>query len=188
MKETSILTEFLRGEDPVLGRRDFVKLSLGAALACTFAATLGPGRAEAALRVGEVLPTITLTDLKGYRMTLPDDVKGKVILIHFWTSKCSCYKEEIPLIESVYRTYKSKEIAPFAVNVGKRNGDAEAYVATAKLSYPILIDSDSMMAKRYSINSTPITFLCDRKGIIRFKILGEVNRDGLRRMLDALIQ
>jgi alkyl hydroperoxide reductase subunit AhpC len=43
-----------------------------------------------------------------------------------------------------------------------------------KIKYPVLLDPDSKTAKRYGVSQLPCTFILDRDGVIRAKIIGQV--------------
>ncbi len=175
------------GRDKGLMRRDFVKSCAAAAMALLVPAGTAPGRAEAALKIGEGIPKASLRDLKGNSVVLPDDARKKILLVHFWASWCSFCEKEIADIAALYGNYKDRGMLPFSVNVGESQAVVQAYVNRLKVPYPILLDADSETARKYGVTGLPTTLLCDRSGIIRFKILGEMSRQGLKRLLDYLI-
>ncbi|MFB3884237.1 MAG: TlpA family protein disulfide reductase [Thermodesulfobacteriota bacterium] len=170
----------------VLSRRDLWKFCMKVAGTFLLPVAFWPAAAEASLRVGDTLPTVSLPDLKGNKITLPSDFPGKVILVHFWASWCSFCIKEMVAIESIYNSYGGKGLIPFSINVGENRGAAESYLANMRVSYPVLLDSTSGTARQYGVTGIPTTFLCDRKGVIRFKVLGEVNQEGLKRILSSL--
>ena len=45
--------------------------------------------AEAALRIGSALPPVTLPGVDGAPVRIPESVKGKVVILHFWQIGCS---------------------------------------------------------------------------------------------------
>lgn len=63
----------------------------------------------------------------------------------------------------------------------------EAYISNIRVSYSIPLDSDSSTAKKYGINGIPTTIITGRDGLIRFKVLGEINREGLQKLLSPLL-
>ena len=173
--------------DKVFSRRDFTRFCMTSAGTLLLTTAFFSETAEAFLRVGDILPKVSLPDLKGNRVTLPNDFAGKVILIHFWASWCPFCVKEMIAIESIYSIYKEKGVIPFSINVGENSRAVEAYVTKIRVSYPILLDTQSGAARGYGITGIPTTLLCDRNGVIQFKVLGEVNQDGLRRILAHLI-
>src|SRR5512146_2449014 len=97
----------------------------GAAALCImfFALTVlfsfsGCGRKEPP-GVGVAPPGFTLPDLKGDKITLPDDFRGKVVVIRFWIDSCKSCEKEMPEIDQIYSKYKDKGLVVLAVNVGQ---------------------------------------------------------------------
>ena len=167
-------------------RRDFLRLCLAAGLGL---AVLGrnPEEAWAALRVGDVPPRVTLNDIRGNNITLPADFKGKVSLVHFWASWCTACRPEIAALETIFGKYRNKAVIPCSVNIGESRDAAESYIRNMKVTYPFLLDPKSSVVRQYSISGIPTTYVLDRESVIRFRIIGEINRDGLERLLRTLL-
>jgi thiol-disulfide isomerase/thioredoxin len=148
----------------------------------------GPNEtAEGAVKIGDVPPRADLLDLKGRKVSLPDDLKGRVGLLHFWASWCPYCRKEFMAIESLFQQFKSKGFLPYSINVGENTVAVEAYLATLKVTYSIPLDADSSTAKRYGITGIPTTLIVDRGGLIRLRILGEINKDELIKRVAALM-
>jgi cytochrome c biogenesis protein CcmG, thiol:disulfide interchange protein DsbE len=183
---------YFKGGDEVFktgtlyGRRGFFKilptLAIGLGLPLFWRAT----KAEANLKIGDSPPKAALSDLAGKKWVLPNALKGKVGLIHFWASWCPYCLKEMMGIEANYQPDKGKGFMPFSINVGESSQAAEAYLASIKVSYPILLDPNSAVAKQYGITGIPTTLITDRENVIRFKILGEITKDGIRRLISTL--
>ncbi len=45
---------------------------------------------------------------------------------------------------------------------------------TVAMSYPILLDQEVAIAKRYGVVALPTTFFVDGKGVVRGKLIGEI--------------
>lgn len=146
----------------------------------------GPLFAQTALKTGDPFPRFTLPDFNQSVYTLPDDARGKVLIIHFWASWCPLCVREMNAIEAIRTEYAEKGMAVFSINVGDTVDAARAYVKNTRAAYPILLDSKTEVAKQRGVNSIPTTFVCDRNGVIRFKILGEVSKIGMEKLLSIL--
>jgi thiol-disulfide isomerase/thioredoxin len=85
-------------------RRLFLKMAActGLALIILVAALQ---RGEAAFRVGDVPPAVTLSDLKGTAVIVPSAFTGKIALIHFWASWCPTCSGEMKSLQSIYDKY-----------------------------------------------------------------------------------
>ncbi len=163
-----------------------MRLCLGAGVGLALSGWM-PADAWAILRVGDIPPRVTLNDLNGNTVALPADFKGKVSLVHFWASWCTSCRLEIAALESIFGRYGNKSVIPCSVNIGESREAAESYIKNMKVSYPILLDPKSSIIRQYSISGIPTTYVLDRENVIQFRIIGEINRDGLERLVRALL-
>jgi cytochrome c biogenesis protein CcmG/thiol:disulfide interchange protein DsbE len=115
-------------------------------------------------------------DLKGQIWSL-DKIRGKVVLLRFWADWCPYCRYEMPVIEKYYRMLKSQGFEVLAVNVKQSAAVTEAFTAQLDITFPILLDPDGKMAKRYGVYAIPTNFLIDRDGIIHEILIGEVFRE-----------
>ena len=149
---------------------------------------LPPGlpTADAALKIGDAFPKTAVSDRQGKPVALPDDFKGKVVLIHFWATWCPFCIKEIRALESIYGAYREKGLMSFSVNVGEDNQTIAAFLKNETVTYPILMDRNSEAARQCGVTGLPTTFICDRNGVIKYKIIGEINKSGLERLLASM--
>jgi cytochrome c biogenesis protein CcmG, thiol:disulfide interchange protein DsbE len=139
------------------------------------------------LRVGDFPPRIQLANLNGSAVRIPDDFRGKVIMLHFWTGGCSSCAEEMPAMEKLYEKYGRKGLVILAVNIGQKKDVVKKLVKDSGISYPVLLDLDRKMADSYDVVGVPRTYLVDRKGVIRYKILGSASGETLKKQLLSLL-
>jgi peroxiredoxin len=142
---------------------------------------------KTSLKIGDAPPRIALHDLKGSMVRLPDDFRGKVVILHFWSGGCSSCKEEMPAMETLYGKYGRKGLVILAVNVGQRRDMVKKLVQEIGISYPVLLDTDKEMASKYDVVGLPRTYLVDRNGVIRYKILGAASEEMLKKKILSLL-
>lgn len=152
------------------------------------ALTLFPPTAlQAAPRSGDLLPKTALTDLKGANVTIPADFKGKVAVIHFFATWCAYCPKEVAALQSLSRRYGDKGVIACSVDVGETRDKVASFAEEQRVSYPILLDPSSAAAKQYGVTGIPTTYILDRSGVVRFKILGEITVEGLEKILRSLL-
>lgn len=134
----------------------------GLALAAVFATA-----ALAASSSGPA-PGFTLSGRGGKAIDL-SQFKGQVVMINFWASWCGPCREEMPLLEDIYKKYKPMGFTMLAVNVEPNTKDADAWLAKLKkpVTFPIAYDVDSKVSKLYKVETMPSTVIVDRKGNVR---------------------
>ena len=94
--------------------------------------------------------------------------KGQVVMINFWATWCGPCRQEMPLLEDIYKKYKPMGFTMLGVNVEPDSKAAEAWLAKQKpVSFPIAFDTESKVSKMYKVAGMPSTVFVDRKGNIR---------------------
>lgn len=124
-------------------------------------------------REGFPAPDFTLATLDGGEMSL-SALRGQVVVINLWTSWCPPCREEMPAIEQVYRQSKDQGLEVLAVNSTFQDDEqaAAAFVQELGLTFPVLLDRDGAISRRYRLQALPTTFFVDRRGIIRHVVPG----------------
>jgi thiol-disulfide isomerase/thioredoxin len=110
-----------------------------------------------------------------------------VVVVHFWASWCPPCLREIDALESLSGEYRERGFAPVSVNVGETPAAVTDSLGHRKVTYPILLDPESATSRLYGVVGLPTTFVLDRTGSVAVKVLGEIDRDGLRRVLSGLL-
>ena len=95
--------------------------------------------------------------------------KGQVVMINFWASWCGPCREEMPLLEDIYKKYKPMGFTMLAVNVEPDTKAADAWLGklAKPVTFPIAYDVDSKVSKLYKVETMPSTVIVDRKGNVR---------------------
>jgi len=95
--------------------------------------------------------------------------KGQVVMINFWASWCKPCRDEMPLLEDIYKKYKPMGFTMLAVNVEPDTKEADAWLAklSKPVTFPVAYDVDSKVSKLYKVETMPSTVIVDRKGNVR---------------------
>jgi thiol-disulfide isomerase/thioredoxin len=104
-----------------------------------FAATTSSGPA----------PAFQLSGRGGKAIDL-SQFKGQVVMINFWATWCGPCRQEMPLLEDIYKKYKPMGFTLVGVNVEPDAAGAEAWLSKQKpVSFPIAFDTESKVSKMY---------------------------------------
>src|ERR1700691_1714679 len=95
-------------------------------------------------------------------------LKGQVVLINFWASWCGPCRQEMPVLDQLYRKYKPAGFTLLGVNVEPKSADALAFLKATPVSFPILFDTQSKVSTLYEVAGMPSTVIVDRKGTVRY--------------------
>ena len=113
----------------------------------------------------------SLKDLNGNEVQL-EDFRGKVIFLNFWTTWCPACLVEMPSMEKLYREFENKDFTILAVDMQEDSETVRKFKAKFKLSFPILLDTDGVVASYYGVRAIPATYLIDRMGYLYAAAMG----------------
>jgi len=143
------------------------RLSLTALL--SVAVLCGCNRGNHPAQVGKKAPDFTVSD--GSNTIRLSNYRGKTVLLNFWWSQCAPCIQETPGLEQLHRDRPDLQILGVSIDT-----DADSYQRFLKryrVSIPTVMDPGQTAAKLYHTEGWPETYIIDRDGIIRRKIVGD---------------
>jgi peroxiredoxin len=124
------------------------------------------------VREGDRAPEFSLPALDGKAISL-SSYRGKVVMVHFWATWCPPCVEELPALERLHRAYFGKDLEILAVSVDEGGAvDVEQFMRKNRFALPVLLNPDQSVSRQYGTFKFPETYLVDREGIVRLKIIG----------------
>jgi cytochrome c biogenesis protein CcmG, thiol:disulfide interchange protein DsbE len=147
-------------------------------------------QAAAALNLGsagEPAPLFTLRTLDGDSVSL-ESLRGQVVLVNFWASWCPPCRIEMPGFERVYRARRDEGFVIVGIATDTHAQDQiRAFVAEHGITYPILLASGQVIREYGGINALPESFLLDRDGRIRHRVVGYFAEPALRSAVSRML-
>ncbi len=107
-----------------------------------------------------------------------EDLRGKVVLVDFWTYSCINCIRTLPYIESWHEKYKDDGLVIIGVHAPefafeKDLGNVQKAVKEYGLQYPIALDNNFSTWKAYNNRYWPAKYFIDRDGYLRHYHFGE---------------
>jgi thiol-disulfide isomerase/thioredoxin len=111
-------------------------------------------------------PDFTLPARGGTNLSL-SQYKGQVVMINFWATWCGPCRQEMPLLDAMYKKYKGMGFTLIGVNVEPDSKAAEKFLQGMPVTFPVAFDAESRVSKLYNVQGMPSTVIVDRKGNAR---------------------
>lgn len=137
----------------------------------------GYTQAEGEELIGKPAPPLALTDWLNSKPLEMRDLRGKVVLLRWWTEGCPYCAATAPALISLERTYGSRGFEVIGIfhpkPAGKWTMEEVRRAAEEKhFTFPIAVDGDWTALKRWWLTKkrdfTSVSFLVDQNGIIRY--------------------
>lgn len=137
---------------------------------------------------GALAPEIGLPDGHGKQVKL-SELRGKVVLVDFWASWCAPCREELPVLDALYRKYREQGLVVVGVGQDKDAENMARFLRTSPLSFPVVHDAEGKVAGRYEPPKMPSSYIVDKKGLVRHVHAGfkAADKAALEKELAALL-
>jgi DsbE subfamily thiol:disulfide oxidoreductase len=127
---------------------------------------------EAGTTVGRPAPELSLRDTTGKTYTL-SALRGSVVFINFWASWCQPCKEEMPSLQALYNRFKGDPRFRLVTILYRDDYErARALMKEGNYEFPVYLDTEGRSAVAYGVTGVPETYIVDKKGILREKVIG----------------
>jgi cytochrome c biogenesis protein CcdA/thiol-disulfide isomerase/thioredoxin len=122
-----------------------------------------------------------------------EELKGKVVLVDFWTYSCINCLRAIPYVEAWSEKYKKDGLVVVGVHTPefafeKDQSNIAKAVRDLKISYPVAIDSNYKIWNAFHNEYWPAHYFIDAQGIIRYHHFGEGEYDKSEQVIQQLLK
>lgn len=122
-----------------------------------------------------------------------ESLRGKVVLIDFWTYTCINCIRTLPYLRDWHEKYKDKGLVIIGVHTPEFEFEKEAdnvkkAVEDFELKYPIVQDNNYATWRAYNNRYWPAKYLIDKNGLIRYTHFGEGDYDKTEKAIQELLE
>jgi thiol-disulfide isomerase/thioredoxin len=122
-----------------------------------------------------------------------EQLKGKVVLVDFWTYSCINCVRTLPYLKQWYASYQDKGLVLVGIHTPefefeKNSANVKDAVKRFGIEYPVCLDNNFKTWQNYHNRFWPAHYLIDQEGIIRYIHFGEGNYVETENAIRALLQ
>jgi thiol-disulfide isomerase/thioredoxin len=164
-----------------------------------FAGRLGLGRSllrvervESALADGPLTSLDHATGWVNSRPLTAASLRGKVVLVQFWTFTCVNWLRTLPYIRAWAEKYKDRGLVVIGAHAPEFSfehdvANVQRAVEEMRIGYPVAIDNDFAIWRAFENNYWPALYLVDGQGRPQYHQFGEGQYDGAERRIQQLL-
>jgi len=112
------------------------------------------------------------------------NIKGKVVLLEFWTTWCKYCDEEAGYVDKLDKEYRDKGLIVLAINVGETKRLVKKYLEQHPRSCRIVLMEDTNLAAMYEATVYPIYVVIDKDGNVSDERRGAGGEEAFCRLLE----
>lgn len=124
-----------------------------------------PAVAAAPPSIGQVAPALITQSFGGAPLDL-GALHGKVVVLNFWASWCVPCRQEMPLLDQLYRDYRDRGLVVLGISADDPHDRRDAQRAAQALSYPTGMLSAATVNGFGAVQALPLSFVIGRDGLI----------------------
>ncbi|NKN16029.1 cytochrome c biogenesis protein DipZ [Rhizobium laguerreae] len=122
-----------------------------------------------------------------------EQLRGKVVLVDFWTYSCINCIRTIPYVRAWAEKYADQGLVVIGVHAPefafeKKIDNVKKAIGDFQIGYPVAIDNDYGIWRAFENSYWPAAYLIDAKGQIRYHHFGEGNYNGTEKAIQDLLR
>jgi thiol-disulfide isomerase/thioredoxin len=120
-------------------------------------------------------------------------LRGRVVLIEFWTFGCYNCRNTLPDVKRWDERYREKGLTIIGVHSPELEEErvidnVRRETASLGIRYPVVTDNDYATWKAYNVEAWPTVFILDKEGRIRWTHVGEGAYDEAESVIQELLK
>ena len=124
-------------------------------------------------RIGEVAPDFSVQDSD--RTVVLSQFRGQVVVLNFWATWCPPCNEELPSLMSMQERTRARGVAVVGISIDVDDDAYHRFLKQRGVNFLTVRDPEQKISGMYGTHGWPETFIIDRQGVLRRKVVGPIN-------------
>jgi thiol-disulfide isomerase/thioredoxin len=139
------------------------------------------------------MPSLAVaTEWLGSKPVTPADLRGRVVLVDFWTFTCINWIRTAPYLRAWDERYRDHGLTVIGVHTPEFSVERDvdrirAAIEQRRIAYPVAVDSEYAVWDAFANRYWPALYLADREGRLRYHHFGEGAYDRSERVIQQLL-
>jgi cytochrome c-type biogenesis protein len=134
----------------------------------------------------QAAPDVQFTKLDGSALRLKD-LRGRVVVLNFWATWCIPCRSEIPSLSAMQKDFEARGLSVIGVSYDDTADLVQRFQKDIPQSYQIVLGGREVGAQ-LPASPLPTTYIIDREGRIRDKMIGERTRAAFESVIKPLLE
>lgn len=134
---------------------------------------------------GGLAPDFALKSTQAQTLRL-SALRGRVVVLNFFATWCPPCRAETPDLVAAERRFARKGVTFVGVDDRESAPLVSVFARMKGIRFPLVLDSDGAVGRRYDVRAIPTTYVLDRNGVIRFRRVAQLDAGTLSAALDAV--
>lgn len=138
------------------------------------------------VHAGDKAPDFTVDMLDGRSVTL-SELQGKPVLLIFWATWCPPCREELSHLQEGVIDIFGDQITVLPISRGEKRETVEGFLDKMGYTFPVGLDGDQSIYKKYASNYIPRCFVINAKGVVEYAGVG-YDEEIAKKVHDTLVK
>ena len=126
-------------------------------------------------RVGAAARDFTLRD-SDHEVGLKQ-FRGQVVIVNFWATWCGTCMQELPSLIDMQNRLRTRGVVVLGVSIDVDQDAYHRFLTQRNINFVTVRDPEQKVATLYGTTGWPESYIVDRQGVLRRKIVGPINWD-----------
>ena len=104
-----------------------------------------------------------------------DQFRGQIVVLNFWATWCPPCLEELPSLMTMQDRMRSRGIVVVGVSIDVDENAYHRFLKERGINFLTVRDPEQKVAEMYGTSGWPETYIIDRQGVIRRKVVGAID-------------